>query len=113
MVAVGTSDGARTVVLADVGPGGVYPGGGFLSKAVAVIVIAKKTRPRIWNVGRHPRCAINDVATGPMIAEPAPYPPTMKPITRPRLSGNHFDPTGVGAEYPKPFPIPTRTPKVA
>src|SRR5260221_425522 len=35
----------------------------------------------------------------------------MRPTTSPRLSGNHFEPTGVGAEYPNPLPTPTMTPK--
>ena len=35
----------------------------------------------------------------------------MIPTTSPRLSGNHFDATGIGVEYPKPLPAPTITPK--
>ncbi len=31
-------------------------------------------------------------------------------MTSPRLSGNHFDPTGVGVAYPNPLPRPTTTP---
>mgnify|MGYP003338181599 CR=1 FL=1 len=59
--------------------------------------ITKNAAPRIRNVARQPRSLIIDVAIGPMMADPAPYPPTISPIARPRLSGNHFDATGVGA----------------
>ena len=52
--------------------GGRYPGGGFFSSAVPVIVITKNTAPSVWNVARQPTCATSEVATGPMIADPAP-----------------------------------------
>ena len=58
--------------------------------------IARNATPRIWNVVRQPIDAMRFVASGPMIAELAPYPPTISPTTRPRLSGNHFDATGIG-----------------
>src|SRR5438067_54733 len=58
----------------------------------------------------HAPTVIAKVATGPKIADPAPYPPTISPTTSPRLSGNHFDPTGVGVAYPNPFPRPITTP---
>src|SRR3990172_6743959 len=35
----------------------------------------------------------------------------MRPTTRPRLSGNHLEPTGMGVAYPNPLPTPTITPK--
>src|SRR6266496_3552862 len=45
------------------------------------------------------------------MAEPAPYPPTARPTAKPRASGNHFAITGIGVEYPKPFPRPPISPK--
>ena len=47
-------------------------------------------------VGRHPIDSMRLLATGPIMAEPAPYPPTIRPTTSPRLSGNHFEATGIG-----------------
>src|SRR5207237_88215 len=34
----------------------------------------------------------------------------MIPTTSPRLSGNHFDATGIGVAYPNPLPAPTMMP---
>jgi len=73
--------------------------------------IARNTTPSMRNVGRQPTDVIRLVAIGPMIAEPAPYPPTMRPTTSPRRSGNHFDATGIGVAYPNPLPAPTTRPK--
>src|SRR5580765_7524353 len=75
---------------------GWYPDGGFLRSAAPIAVITRNTRPRIWKVERQPMSATSAVAIGPKIAEPAPYPPTISPTTRPRRSGNHFDATGIG-----------------
>ena len=78
--------------------GALYPAGGFLSSAVPISPMTKNVAPSIWKVVRQPYDAISCVANGPMMAEPAPYPPTINPTARPRLSGNHFEATGVGAE---------------
>jgi hypothetical protein len=82
----------------------------LVSSQVPIIPITKNAMPSRRNVGRHPIDPIKLVAMGPMIAEPAPYPPTINPTTSPRLSGNHLEATGVGVAYPNPLPAPTRMP---
>src|ERR1700741_4971279 len=72
--------------------------------------ITRNAAPRIWNVVRHPIDAIIPGTNSPRMNEAAPYPPTMMPTTRPRLSGNHFEATGIGVAYPNPLPVPTIRP---
>ena len=56
-----------------------------------------RSRPEsgTWRASRR-RESVSIAASGPKIAEPAPYPPTARPTARPRLSGNHLAITGMG-----------------
>ena len=67
-----------------------------MSSHVPSMHIRNRITPMIWKVGRQPNRAMSALPTGMKIAEPPPYPATINPTTRPRLSGNHFDPTGMG-----------------
>ena len=49
-------------------------------------------------------------ATGAVTSAPAPKPATASPVIMPRRSGNHLINVASGTMYPRPSPMPPRTP---
>ncbi len=79
-----------SIFLLAVVPGTVYPAGGFLSTMDAATHMIMKDIPKIMKVSGTPTSFRRKLARGENITNEKPKDPTMAPVAKPRLSGNHF-----------------------
>ncbi len=77
-----------------------------------IISIIKKDMPKYKKVSNAPAKSINCFITGAVINAESPNPPTVNPIAKPPLSGNHFAEAAMGTPYIMPTPVPAITPYI-
>ncbi len=99
-----------SVFLLAVAPGTVYPAGGSARTRDAATHMAMNETPNIMNVSGTPTSESMMFASGENITSENPKDPTIAPVAKPRLSGNHFCMHATVQEYTIPTPSPPINP---
>jgi hypothetical protein len=97
-------------------PGGIHPGGGTRTVNTPNIMKAQYATPSTANASATPiesavrKWAIRARESGAPTSDPPPKPMIASPVAKPGRSGNHLMSVETGEMYPRPNPIPPRTP---